>query len=570
MNRRKTLALIGGGFTFGGLYGVNSLTQPALAVENIESQDELTIGQDDIDNLAFEFTSFELTMTGVGSDLPVEVTLQGKLTDENSYEDLETNTIDLSKSEYNNENFAEDVEQFDLTSLNLNDTGEKEINFKISINHDDITDEIEHEITSNLKVVENVIRDWYDLDNIRNDVRGDYLLVNDLDENMNGYDELAGPEANGGAGWEPIELFEGNLDGGGYEIAGLTIDRSDNFNGLIGFGLSGAYLSNLTLTNVDISAGHNSGGFVGRSDNIKIENCHVVGEVVGGRVSGLFTGDTYEETEIINCSANGVLTLNDEQVGTSEGGGLFIGQMNGGYISQCSVDGELKGSLDFGCGGFVGIMESDSIIENSTADVSVKPVETVYIGNFVGQMNDDFPQIKSCLVKGNVDVDANMEWVGGFIGQMNGGIITESGSTADVVGGNRTGGFVGNTETTDDNTEITNCWTHSSVKGENNVGGFGGVVSSFGATIKSCYSVTPSLTWSLGGGIFISTNGDVENSYADDSTILNGDDIEGNNATLLSTNEMQGDSAETNMDGFDFEDVWRTVTGDYPELQWQE
>lgn len=97
MNRRKTLALLGGGFTFGGLYGVNSLTQPAIAVENVESQDELTIGQDEIDNLAFEFTSFELSMIGVDSDLPVEVTLQSKLSDENIYDDLGTNT---THSEY--------------------------------------------------------------------------------------------------------------------------------------------------------------------------------------------------------------------------------------------------------------------------------------------------------------------------------------------------------------------------------------------------------------------------------------------------------------------------------------
>jgi len=33
---------------------------------------------------------------------------------------------------------------------------------------------------------------------------------------------------------------------------------------------------------------------------------------------------------------------------------------------------------------------------------------------------------------------------------------------------------------------------------------------------------------------------------------------------------MQGSSASSNMSGFDFTSTWSTVTGDYPELQWQE
>jgi hypothetical protein len=37
----------------------------------------------------------------------------------------------------------------------------------------------------------------------------------------------------------------------------------------------------------------------------------------------------------------------------------------------------------------------------------------------------------------------------------------------------------------------------------------------------------------------------------------------------LTTSEMQGSSAEGNMN-FDFTSTWSTVTGDYPELQWQE
>jgi uncharacterized repeat protein (TIGR02543 family) len=42
------------------------------------------------------------------------------------------------------------------------------------------------------------IRDWYDLDAIRDDLSGGYLLMNDLDAATAGYEELAGSTANEG------------------------------------------------------------------------------------------------------------------------------------------------------------------------------------------------------------------------------------------------------------------------------------------------------------------------------------------------------------------------------------
>jgi hypothetical protein len=44
------------------------------------------------------------------------------------------------------------------------------------------------------------IRDWYDLHAIRNDLRGSYILMNDLDSATAGYTELASETANGGRG----------------------------------------------------------------------------------------------------------------------------------------------------------------------------------------------------------------------------------------------------------------------------------------------------------------------------------------------------------------------------------
>ena len=74
------------------------------------------------------------------------------------------------------------------------------------------------------------IWDWYDLDAIRNNLSGHYVLVNDLDVTAAGYDELAGPKANQRRGWKPIgyggwsdgprgsEGFAGTLDGRGLSL----------------------------------------------------------------------------------------------------------------------------------------------------------------------------------------------------------------------------------------------------------------------------------------------------------------------------------------------------------------
>jgi hypothetical protein len=65
------------------------------------------------------------------------------------------------------------------------------------------------------------IRTWYDLDDVRDNLGGSYVLMNDLDSTTTGYARLAGPAADGGEGWQPIGTsdyplnypFTGTFDG---------------------------------------------------------------------------------------------------------------------------------------------------------------------------------------------------------------------------------------------------------------------------------------------------------------------------------------------------------------------
>lgn len=72
------------------------------------------------------------------------------------------------------------------------------------------------------------IRNWHDLNNMRNNLSGSYVLMNDLDETIEGYVGY-----NSGLGWEPIggelydDYFAGKFDGRGNTVPDLVINRPD-------------------------------------------------------------------------------------------------------------------------------------------------------------------------------------------------------------------------------------------------------------------------------------------------------------------------------------------------------
>jgi len=53
-------------------------------------------------------------------------------------------------------------------------------------------------------VAQEGIEDWNDLANVSDDLNGDYVLANDLNESTPGYDSVANEAANGGNGFDPI------------------------------------------------------------------------------------------------------------------------------------------------------------------------------------------------------------------------------------------------------------------------------------------------------------------------------------------------------------------------------
>jgi hypothetical protein len=279
------------------------------------------------------------------------------------------------------------------------------------------------------------------------DLDGHYIITSDIDATKT-------DQWNGGSGFNPIgdssNPFTGALDGQGYEVQGLFIDRSKNRVGLLGYTGGSVPIGNVGLTNVNMNGNAFVGGLVGEYNGGEMTNSYVTGNINANSNSyaGGLVGNAALEVNITGSYAEADVTGDEQQVGGLVGGSDI-------YPIPFDDDKELN------------------IIESySTGNVSGKEI------------------------------------VGGIIGYHANGRLENSYATGDVNGNQDVGGLIG----------------------------------------SESYS-------------------DLTNSYWDkDST---GQLSSSGGGTKLTTSEMQGSSASTNMAGFDFTNTWDTVSGDYPELSYQ-
>ena len=202
-----------------------------------------------------------------------------------------------------------------------------------------------------------------------------FVLMNNID--------LCGIE------WTPIGVgstpesskyaFDGNFNGNGMIISGLTTTASRQFAGLFGI-LYNASVSNLGVKDAYVYSVYSNnfctvGGLVGTATNSKIVNCYVSDSVIYGKSGGLSavgglagrlfcTGNTME---VINCFANNEVTGNGS--GNSCAGGLvgiidWDGGSNVYKIDSCYTAGTVYSNC--ATGGLVGLLWSDIVYINNS------------------------------------------------------------------------------------------------------------------------------------------------------------------------------------------------------------
>ena len=199
--------------------------------------------------------------------------------------------------------------------------------------------------------------------------------------------------------------------------------------------------------------------------------------------------------------------------------GLF-GYINFGSVKNLGLENCSFIGLDY-VGGLVGLMDYGSISNcYSTGSVS----GTDYVGGLVGFM--DYGSISNCYSTGSVSGSSGYDCAGGLVGRIWCGSISNCYSTGSVSGTDDVGGLVGENS----NGSISNCYSTGSVTGASGlyyyyVGGLVGQNYGYGA-VSNCYSTGSVSGTDDVGGLVGSNDGSISNCYSTGS-VSGTDDVGG-------------------------------------------
>jgi hypothetical protein len=299
-----------------------------------------------------------------------------------------------------------------------------------------------------------------ELENMANDLTGNYYLTGDIDASA-----TSGGAYNGGKGWEPIgpsyptQEFEGTFDGCGYTISDLYINDNTEINvGLFGTTGTSAVIANVTLSNVDIT---------------------------GNRYVGALVGNVWQ-TDVYNCHSTGTVTL----AGTTPYGiGGIVGYAGNAAgagdadFYDCTTSCTIAGGSGNDVGGFIGLTTNDFYAHNCSASGAVSSTGDG-VGGFLGDAVAVTPNCDDSSATGDVTGGND---VGGFVGNAGGGLFERCSATGDVTASDsdgEAGGFSG-----DGGLQFTDCYAWGDVTGGATTGYAGGFSGDGGTNYYQCYSI---------------------------------------------------------------------------------
>jgi hypothetical protein len=302
---------------------------------------------------------------------------------------------------------------------------------------------------------------------------------------------------NGGQGYNPVSWFNGSLEGDGYTISGLVINRPGTANNAL-FTSSGsqAVFRNINFVNIYSNGGTQASTLIGTLAGIA-ENITVSGTIIGSGVLGGIAGQL-NSGQVINCHVNIVINSN----GSTNGG--LVGYNNQGSISNSTAEGTVNGQSNIG--GLVG--NNQGTISNCSSSSTVNG-SVQYTGGLVGFNNDG--NIVNSSASGSVNGNNQ---VGGLIG-MNGygnSLISHSHSTSEVNGNSQVGGLIG----ANNNGKIEEAYSTGNVNGKDKVGGLVGFNGYSSSHISSSFSISNVVGTNneVGGLVGDFHSGSVLDSYA--------------------------------------------------------
>ena len=295
------------------------------------------------------------------------------------------------------------------------------------------------------------------------DLTGNVVLIaNDIDFTGDAIKPL---------GYDRISVFNGELDGNGKTISGISATADESiYGGLIVTAGPDSYIHDITTKGTLTSSYTYSGGIIGclygKAENITNEvTCSF-----SARYSGGITGMSDSLSTVSACVNNASITSTAYYTGGISGYSYYAA------ICNCTNEGSISSSSYY-AGGIVGYTSTGSLVTGSVnnADVSAKG----YSGGAFGCIHA--ADVKESVNNG--DVTGTYYYIGGFVGSahtdsyING--CTNNGAVSSS--SQHSGGFVGSAYCT----TIDSCYNKGDVTSTGyNTGGFCGY--SYQSTFKNC------------------------------------------------------------------------------------
>lgn len=354
-----------------------------------------------------------------------------------------------------------------------------------------------------------------DLNSIRNNLSGKYILINDLD--LTAAVAEGGIFHNTGNGWVPIGTeaapFTGVIDGNGHKINGLRLSiHSDQkiYAGFIGYAKN-AQIKNLGMEDNIVSVKNTSfdantadafaGGIVGYGYNVTITNSYNTGTITA---DSMFKGYSGGIAGYVEASYNQFSTItgsyNTGTVSAKTSVGGIAGKTYRTNLSDVYNLGSFSGDLNKNAGGIVGELWSDSSITNAYNKGAIQ--YWTRGGGIAGESNRS--SISHSHNDGDLSSTVNSSTGGGIVSYASNSVIENTFNTGKISGSaeyTRAGGIAGTLST---NSSLVNSYNNADISGD---GAVGGIVGYLGSSVTSETYNTGTISGFYAGGVTGSSSG---------------------------------------------------------------
>ena len=269
---------------------------------------------------------------------------------------------------------------------------------------DDLAQGASRTFTITVEAVNHTISTPEDLDKLRYDMTGDYVLANDID--MTGRSFVPFGIVNNTS----VSKFTGTFDGQGHTIKGLKYDVSDKGEVGLFSQTDNATIKNLIIEGAHFNGNANVGGIVGKMYRTTITDCAVLDSYIEGRdhvgaiageISQTKVGDSYEGGTITNCFSDARIKTREFQAGG------MLGTIHCGTVEKNLFTGTVEGREGDNANGMVSLIDK----EDAPSLIQYNVVAAAHIYGKIGRVvsNNRLGNGKGKATKNYVSANT---WVG--------------------------------------------------------------------------------------------------------------------------------------------------------------